>query len=335
MSKMSNILCGKNIVDNIKSALSLCRFAVTDSNVADLYPEFTEDAFVIPAGESNKNPQTLFSILSEMERRKIKRGDTVAAIGGGVTGDITGLAASLYMRGVDWVNVPTSLLAMVDAGIGGKTAIDYNGVKNLVGAFHAPSDIFISSHFLATLPEREWICGTGELIKTCMLSKQAYETFKAHAAGLQSHDPDEVFALIKTCVDIKNAVVKADLNEKNLRKILNVGHTIGHALESVDNYRLSHGEYVIKGMMTEIAMCKDIVDPKFYREIIATLKKYSAPPRTTAKSVVEKALLDKKNVGHTITVMLVAAPGDVMEVKMELEDFFNRYNDAVKELKTA
>ena len=330
---MSNIHCGKDLTSGVIDALGFCAFTVTDDNVARLYPELTKDVYVIPAGEASKTPETLFGVLAEMSNRRIKRGDRIAAVGGGVVGDLTGLAAALYMRGVEWTSIPTSLLAMVDSGIGGKTAVDFNGIKNLVGAFHMPRDIVISCEFLKTLPEREWLCGTGELIKTCLLSKDAYALLTDKLDGFIARDVDSVFALVDECVKIKNAVVESDPEEKNLRKILNVGHTVGHALESADGYKLSHGEYVLKGMLTELAMCKDLTDEAFYDEITRLLAGFTAPPRTTGKSVCEKALSDKKNTGDTITVMLPRAAGDILDVKIERADFMRRYDDALKELK--
>lgn len=330
---MSNIVCGKDVRANAERALSLCAFTVTDSNVAALYPQYTKEAFVFAAGEKSKTPQTLFSILEAMSKRGLKRGDCIAAVGGGVVGDITGLAAALYMRGIDWVNIPTTLLAMVDSGIGGKTAVDFNGIKNLVGAFHMPRDIVICAEFLRTLPEREWKCGMGELIKTCLLTEAAYSKLQEKKEGLFARDEGDVCELIDMCVAIKNAVVAADPTEKNLRKILNVGHTVGHALESLDGYKLSHGEYVIKGMMTEIAMCKDIADGEFYDDIIPLLKKFTSPPRTTGRAVCKKAAMDKKNEGNTVTVMLPKSPSEIVEVKMETADFLSRYDAALKELK--
>lgn len=330
---MSNILCGKNIEKDVKTALSLCAMTVTDSNLAKLYEPFTFGAYVIPAGENSKTPETLFKILEEMQRRKLKRGDRVAAFGGGVVGDITGFAAAIYMRGIKWTSIPTSLLAMVDSGIGGKTAVDFCGVKNLIGAFHEPEDIVINAAFLKTLPEREWLCGAGELIKTCMLDGDAYKTLREHLDGFKAHEPSDVYTLVKLCADIKNSVVKADLKESGLRKILNLGHTVGHALESLDGYKLSHGEYVLKGLMTEMTMCRDIIDESFYRETVPLLCSFTAPPRTTSKAVCEKASLDKKNEGDTITVMIPVSAGDVKEVKLNAADFINRYDDAIKELK--
>ena len=332
MDKVSNILCGKDLTEDAATAIKDCRFVVTDSNLASLYPELTSGAFVIPAGENSKRQSVLFNILSAMQKKGLKRSDRVCSVGGGVVSDITGLAAAMYMRGVEWVNIPTSLLAMVDAGIGGKTAINFNGVKNLVGAFHLPERIVISAIFLKTLPEREWLDGAGELIKTCLLTEDAYKTLNANLDGLKAKDIDKVYPLISLCVDIKNAVVKADPQEGGLRKILNVGHTVGHALESIEKYKLSHGEYVLKGMMTELTMCKDIVDNSFYREILPILRSFTNPPTAAASAVCRRSLSDKKNDANTISVMVPTSPGKVIEVKMRQDDYKSRYASALKEL---
>lgn len=328
----SKTVLGAERADIVKAVWG-CAFAVTDGNVAKLYPDVTEGAFVIEAGERSKTPETLFRILEAMHAKKLQRGDTVAAIGGGVVGDITGLAAALYMRGVAWVNVPTTLLAMVDAGIGGKTAVDLCNVKNLVGAFHEPREIYIDTGFLDTLPEREWVCGTGELVKTCLLRADAYDLLYAELGGFRAKKADSIDKLVRTCVGIKSDVVESDLTEKGLRKILNVGHTVGHALESIDGFRSSHGEYVMKGMLTEAAMCDDMIDKKFFGELCSMLGMYVSPPRTTAKAVCELAVSDKKNDGDTVTLMIPRAPGDIAEVRLTQEQFVSRYDDALRRLK--
>lgn len=330
---MSRIVYGKALEREIREAVEGCAFSVTDGNLARLYPELTKNSFVIAAGEKSKTPETLFSILSAMSDARLTRADRVAAIGGGVVGDITGLAAALYMRGIKWTSIPTSLLAMVDSGIGGKTAVDFRGVKNLVGAFHMPEDILISTHFLKTLPEREWLCGTGELVKTCILSEDAYARFKANADKVFSRDPEALFETVKLCVEIKNSVVEKDPTEKGLRKILNVGHTVGHALESLDGYRLSHGEYVIKGMLAEFAMFRDKMDAAFYSEIMPVLARFSSPPELAATDVAEKAMSDKKNSGGTVSVMIPRTAGEVNEIKVSKAEFAERYEAAREELK--
>ncbi len=330
---MSNIICGKHLSENVAAAVSTCAFTVTDTNLRALYPSYTQDAFAIVAGEKSKTTRTLESILSEMHRRGVKRGDRIAAFGGGVVGDITGLAAALYMRGIEWVNIPTSLLAMVDSSIGGKTAVDFDGVKNLIGAFHNPADIIINADFLNTLPDREWLCGDGELIKTCLLKETAFSALCDALTRVLAKDVEGVYPLVESAIRIKNAVVTADPEERDLRKILNIGHTVGHALESLDGYKLSHGEYVLKGMMTEAAMCEDLIDTQFYSGYIRLLKLFTRPPRTTSNAVCELALSDKKNVGSDVTVIVPTSPGKTAEVRMKPEQFKARYDAAIKELK--
>lgn len=332
---MTNLLYGVDVINDIKNALSGCALTVTDDNVAKLYPELTKDAYVIAAGEKSKSLDVAASLITEMSARRLKRTDTIAALGGGVVGDITGFAASVYMRGIDWINIPTTLLGMVDSSIGGKTAVDFGGVKNLIGTFHEPKSVLISYGFLETLYENDWICGYGELIKTCLLTEASYKLLRDGFEGLCEYDREVVYKLIEKCIEIKRAVVAADPKERGLRRILNVGHTVGHALESLDGYRLSHGDYVMKGMMTECAMCADIVDDDFYAQLISMLKRFTQPPRTSARSLVERAMTDKKNDGGTVAVMLPRAAGDILDVRISRSDFSERYDQALKELKKA
>ncbi|MBD5131457.1 MAG: 3-dehydroquinate synthase [Clostridiales bacterium] len=329
---VDNVILGAS-PDDVAFAIDSCDFVVTDSNVASIYPELSENAFVIPAGEKSKQQSVLFSIIGEMYSRGLTRGDRVAALGGGVVGDITGLAAALYMRGLEWINIPTTLLAQVDSGIGGKTAIDMFGVKNLVGAFYPPKKTFISYDFLDTLNDRERICGYGELIKTCLLKEDAYYDLLLNIPRLVTFERDTVYSLIEKAVAIKREVVKRDPKEKNLRAVLNVGHTVGHALESVDEYRLSHGEYVLKGMMTESAMFGDFVCRSFGDQLIRLCKLFTAPPHSTANSVVERAMGDKKNVGENITIMLPINAGDIVRLSVSVDEFAERYDIAIKQLR--
>ncbi|MCH5165925.1 MAG: 3-dehydroquinate synthase [Clostridiales bacterium] len=331
---MTNILHGLELTNEVMTALASCAFIVTDENVKRLYPSFTENAFVLSVGEKAKSPEILFSVLGEMNKRGLTRGDTVAAIGGGVTCDVTGLAAALYMRGIEWVSIPTTLLSMADAGIGGKTAVNFDGVKNLIGAFHAPSQTVISFEFTKTLSDREWLCGCGEIVKTCLLTEKSFDMLCDSVDSLKNRDESVVYKLVEKCIEIKNAVVTADPKEKGLRKILNVGHTVGHALESFDNYRLSHGEYIFKGMMAECAMCKDLIDEEYYVQLMRIFKAFTSPPKSSANAVYNYALKDKKNSNGFINIMLPASRGKVLNVMIEKADFISRYDNALKELKS-
>lgn len=331
---MTDIACGERLENAIAAALGECSLTITDVNVARLYPQFAGNAFVIAAGEKSKSPEVLFSIIEQMKRRNVKRGDKIAALGGGVIGDITGLAAALYMRGIDWICLPTTLLAMVDSGIGGKTAVDCCGEKNLVGAFHFPQRTIISYHFLETLDKREWMSGLGELIKTCLLTERAFAHLMANEDEIINRNSPAVHKLIAECVRIKKTIVAADPKEKGLRKILNVGHTVGHALEAADDYRLPHGEYVLKGMMTECAMCREYISSEYYSALIRLFSKLTSPPRTSVGAVVKYAQRDKKNTCG-ITLVLPMSIGELVELSMTERVFEHRYETALRELRQA
>lgn len=330
-----HIVFGSDKRREVRGALNSCALIVTDENLKRLYPDYTQNAFVISAGESSKDMNTVLSVIEEMSARSITRSDCVAAFGGGVVGDITGLAAALYMRGIDWVSVPTSLLAMVDSGIGGKTAVDFNGEKNLIGAFRIPKQTVISYDFTETLPAREWTCGIGEIVKTCLLTRDTFDYLLDAHGRLAAHERGTVYAFAEKCVAVKSQAVESDPTDKGLRRVLNVGHTVGHALESADGFKLTHGEYVMKGILTEITMFRDFTDKKFYMRIAGILNEFTTPPRTSGRSVLRYALHDKKNDGGKITVMLPVAPGEITEIETDADEFLRRYDRAVKELKPA
>lgn len=221
---------------------------VTDSNVDRLYGDaFARSLearyrrvgrFVIPAGEQSKTLETYASIVRAFARFGLDRGDIVHALGGGVVGDLAGFAAATYMRGVDIVQVPTTLLAMVDSSIGGKTGADIPEGKNLVGAFHKPVATVRDVAYLATLPEREMKNGYAEMVKMAVL-------FDASLVDLIRSDLPRA---IERCVELKEQVVAADFREGGRRKLLNLGHTFGHAIEKVSGYSVPHGEAVAMGM---------------------------------------------------------------------------------------
>lgn len=329
---IANNVIGRDLTREIENELAACDLVVTDGNVKRLYPELLKNAFAVPAGERNKNQNTLFDILRAMHEAGLKRTSRIAAVGGGVVGDMTGLAAALYMRGIEWVSIPTTLLAMVDSGIGGKTAVDFCGVKNLVGAFHSPVKTVASAHFLDTLPSREWLCGIGETVKTCLLDKDGYALLRKYGFSRENVKFD-AYELIRECVRIKTRVVELDPTENGLRKILNVGHTVGHALESADGYAASHGEYVAAGMLVEALMCKERVESGFFAELEAMLRKIATVPNISGETIARFASSDKKNTGGCISLMIVTSPGETAEVKLKPDEFVERYDAARETLK--
>lgn len=326
-------------IDMLHAVVGGAKLVVTDKNVKSLYGELLNTAYAMPAGEKTKNFDALSQILNVMSEQKLVRGDSVCVVGGGVVGDVAGLAAALYMRGIEYTFVPTTLLAVVDSSIGGKTAVNFDGVKNLVGAFYPPSAVYVCFDFLQTLGRRERLCGAGEMIKTCALTAGTYGLLKDNFDALtgfvngERFDDGKFYALVRACIDVKREVTERDPKEKSLRKILNVGHTVGHALESVNDYDKSHGEYVLMGMLVECAMLEEFVEPSFYVEFTGLVKKFVAPPKTSSGAVLSAAKRDKKNTENGITVMLPVNAGDICEVRLCADEFKIRYDRAVKELR--
>ena len=231
---------------------------VCDSNVEKLYREEAERrfspaaTFVFPAGEEHKTIDTVMALCRRAAELKLDRKCTFIALGGGVTGDLTGFAAAIYLRGVGVMQVPTTLLAMVDSSVGGKTAVDIPEGKNLVGAFHQPCRVVIDPGFLATLPGRELKNGLAEVVKTAVLGDAELFSLLEKSAGRLLEKPlDKTLCgeIIRRSCQVKAAIVAADAHEHGCRAFLNYGHTFGHALELLSNFRLAHGEGVALGML--------------------------------------------------------------------------------------
>ncbi|MDO5532214.1 3-dehydroquinate synthase family protein [Sutterella sp.] len=237
---------------------------ITDSNVGPLYAEAVTAALgkacagviTIPAGEPSKTPAELVRALEELAAMRLTRKDVVIALGGGVIGDLAGLAAALYMRGIRCLQIPTSLLAMVDSSVGGKTAVDLKAGKNLMGVFAQPVGVLIDPEAMKTLPVREISCGWGEIIKYGGLSTDVLEIVTHELAqnreAVRKDEPVTVpypsVELIAASIEVKRRIVEEDEKESGSRRLLNLGHTVGHAVETASDYRLSHGASVAIGM---------------------------------------------------------------------------------------
>ena len=304
-------------------------FTVTDSNVYRIYRGIFADEFedkgqvyVLPAGEGSKNCNRLFDILKAMLGAGLMRNCTVFAVGGGVVGDIAGLAASLYMRGVNLVQVPTTLLSQVDSSVGGKTAVDLCGVKNIVGTFYQPQTVVADPMFLSTLPAREIRCGLGEIIKYGALDAAIYRKLVANGGRLK--DPAFLTGIIGDCIACKAEIVRRDERESGLRKTLNLGHTTGHAFELYYKRR-SHGEFVLAGMYYElyIAVKKGICAPGYARSLIGLIKKViNIPMPDDAGRACAAAGHDKKNVrSGEIAMVVPASEGSVRELRLPQEEY--------------
>ena len=329
-SRSYDILIGRGILAGlggfIRPLLGNCRLAVlTDSNVDVLYGnaimEYLNAAgynackYVIPAGEASKCADTLLAFLNFMAAEQLTRSDAVVAFGGGVVGDLGGLSASLYLRGVKYVQVPTTLLAAVDSSVGGKTAIDIPAGKNLVGSFYQPSLVCCDTALMDTLPKDIYRDGCAEVIKYGMiLDAELYKTL--HTLPF---DREEVVA---RCVEIKRDVVQQDEFDNGIRGLLNFGHTFGHAIEKLSNFAVSHGEAVAKGMVIAARIAPlcglcDVAD-----ELSALLAQYGFDITRpySANEVYDALLTDKKRRGGNISVVLPRSVGDCTLVSLLVEE---------------
>ncbi len=291
-------------------------FVLTDSNVFSLYSAWFEiwfsgtEIFVLEAGEEYKNFHSLYAILEKMTEAGLHRTSRLFAVGGGVVGDIGGLAAALYMRGISCVQIPTTLLAQVDSSVGGKTAVDLGGVKNVVGAFYQPQEVLVDPTFLKTLPQREIKCGVGEIVKYAALNGEIFDLLEENTDKLTELSFLET--LIVACIRHKANVVQVDEKENGERRSLNVGHTTGHAIELASG--LSHGESVLYGMRFEtlMAMQYGVCEKAYGERLLAIVDKAiaQAPQDNVDFSNIEKdaqkARSDKKNTEDGKINMVVA-----------------------------
>jgi len=312
-SKNYDVIIGTNLLNTLGQQLlkvlnKPCKVAIiSDSNVWPLHGFTAETAlcnagfsvihFVFPAGEISKNADTYFQILNFLAENHITRSDAVLALGGGVPGDMTGFAAATYLRGIRYIQVPTTLLAMVDSSVGGKTAIDLPTGKNLVGAFYQPDLVLCDLNTLHTLPESIFCDGCAEVIKYGVLYDRVLFDHLS-AKGLR-FDRE---AVIARCVELKRDVVAKDEFDTGARQKLNLGHTIGHGIEAQSNFAITHGQAVAIGMaIVAKAGCKAI-----YEELCSVLRAFKLPTLTvfSAHQLYTSALSDKKRTGGTVNLIV-------------------------------
>lgn len=325
----------KNAGELIKNVTTASKaFVITDTNVGKLYADtvisslkengFDADLFVYEAGEKSKNLNTISQMYSRMADFNMSRKDIVVALGGGVCGDMAGFAASTYMRGINFVQIPTSLLAQVDSSVGGKTGVDITQGKNLVGAFHQPILVIIDPDTLKTLPEYYINDGMAEVIKYgCIKDSGLFKTLEDENAL------DIIDDVIERCVSIKRDVVNRDEKEAGERMLLNFGHTLGHSLEKIYNFDgLSHGQAVAIGMVmiTRASEKAGLTEKGSLERIVDLCKKYNLPVSDTAdiKEIAKYCASDKKVSGAGVNLVLLKKIGESFIRKTplgELEDF--------------
>ena len=296
-----------------------CRLCVvTDDNVAPLYLSelvaslessgFSTLSFVIPHGESSKSTDSLVSLLEFMAENRLTRADAVVALGGGVVGDLSGFASAVYLRGIPFIQVPTTLLAMVDSSVGGKTAVDLRAGKNLAGAFHQPSLVLCDPRTLSTLSPEIFSDGCAEVIKYSVINDRPF--FELLKGGIR----ENLEEVIARCVENKATVVEGDEFDRGSRQLLNLGHTVGHAIELCSCLSISHGSAVAMGMVivTRAAVALGLCPDSDLSDLIAMLHGEHLPTdcEFSAAQLADAALSDKKRMGKVITLVVPFGIGD-------------------------
>ncbi len=317
-SKEYDVHIGSGFLDSVGEMIAEikrpCRAViVSDDNVYSLYGEkvksslekngFSPCEYVFPHGENSKSIENFIKIQEFCAENNITRTDLFVALGGGVTGDLTGFVASTYLRGVDFVQIPTTVLAMVDSSVGGKTAINLNAGKNLCGAFYQPIAVFADCETLGTLPDETFNEGCAEIIKYGMILDADFLTF------LKDNDIREnIEYVIKRCVEIKRDVVDHDEFEKGERKLLNFGHTIGHAIEKCSNLTISHGNAVAIGMVIATKGAFELgLSYDDYSDVLVPLLQKNNLPTTchfSAEELYKVSLTDKKRSRDVISLIV-------------------------------
>lgn len=335
-SKEYDVIIGENILSSLgKRCVSLFgkgrAVIVTDSNVAPLWlakaKTSLEEAgievleFIFPAGEDSKNKETLFDLIEFMAENRLTRSDFAVALGGGVAGDMVGLASSLYLRGIEFVQVPTTLLAAVDSSVGGKTAVNLKSGKNLMGAFYQPTLVLCDTLTLGTLPENIFADGMAEVIKYGVIfDKDLFD--KVSSGDVKS----DIESIIARCVELKRDVVAKDEFDKGDRQLLNFGHTMAHSIEKLSNFEISHGSAVAIGMViaAKASFSLGWSDEDCTQKIIDANKNNNLPVECdfSPKDLADIALSDKKRSGGTINFVIPKVMGECILKKIPIEDLY-------------
>lgn len=317
---------------NIKER-KLC--IVADSTTAELYgTELKEilketctyvSMFVFPAGEVNKTLNTVRDLYEHLILEKFDRKDMLVALGGGVVGDLTGFAAATYLRGIGFIQIPTTLLSQVDSSIGGKTGVDFDAYKNMVGAFHMPRLVYMNLNVLKTLPDRQFACGMGEIIKHGLIQDSDYlEKLSTYQREIREKNYAALLWMVAGSCKVKRHVVEEDPTEQGIRAWLNFGHTIGHSVEKLKDFTLCHGECVAIGCAAAAWMSwkRGLISEKEKETAEQLLLDYQLPVRVKGlkpEDVVKTTKLDKKMDAGKVKFVLLKKIGEAF-VTRDVED---------------
>ena len=308
---------------------------VTERRVASYYLEEVKsilegrcakvEVYIFQEGEASKNLSTVDNLYHFLITHEFDRKDMLVALGGGVVGDLTGFAAATYLRGIDFIQVPTSLLAQVDSSIGGKTGVDFRAYKNMVGAFHQPRLVYMNTSTLSSLNTRLFNSGFGEILKHGLIKDASYfQWLKDNIEKIAALDSGYLEEMIYRSCEIKRKVVENDPTEKGERAQLNFGHTLGHAIEKQMNFELYHGECVVLGMIAALNICveRGTITKEEYDDIYNTFKAYNFPmtvDKTTIDEVIAASKNDKKMDGTKVKFILLKKVGEAY-IDMTVDD---------------
>lgn len=323
-----DIVVGNDLLDEVRSYLENHKFKklflITDETVGSLYlkkilyylSEFHIKVYAIKPGEESKNIETVLNIYNELVSYGYNRESLIISFGGGVVGDIAGFIAATYMRGIKYIQIPTTLLAQVDSSIGGKVGIDFKGYKNMIGSFYFPEKTFTDISFLATLEKQEITSGLGEIMKYGLIKEyDFFEYVKENLNRIYKVESEILLKVVEKSIQIKSEIVKKDKKDTGIRRTLNFGHTIGHSIEALYGFkRLNHGESVILGMIYEsyIAMEMGLIEHDYFQEIFSVLSKLVEPFKFTKEEIdilLKIMLHDKKNKDQNIVFVLPVGKG--------------------------
>ena len=341
-----DVIVGKNILNEVgklcADVIAPCRVCiVTDDTVAGLYlgvvdaamrsEGFETVSFVFPHGESSKNTSTFVELLEFLASSGFSRSDCLVALGGGVVGDLCGFAAAVFMRGIKFIQIPTTLLAAVDSSVGGKTAVDLKAGKNLAGAFYQPVRVICDPATLDTLPPETFADGCAEVIKYGIINDR--EFFELLGRGIRENIED----IIARCVANKRDIVESDEFDTGCRQLLNLGHTVGHAVELLSDFTVTHGAAVAIGtvVITRAAVACGYCPSEDLDLIIETLKNAGLPTKCDfgAEELATAALADKKRTGEYITLILPYSIGDSRLVKIPVNELCSLISKGLSEEK--
>ena len=313
-SNLAQVMKEEGLVDR-----KIC--IVTDSNVGPLYEESVRQVlsevssdisvFTFEAGEKNKNLNTVSALYQVLIKNGLDRKSLLVALGGGVVGDLTGFGAATYLRGIDFIQVPTTLLAQVDSSVGGKTGVDFQQYKNMVGAFHQPRLVYMNLSTLSSLPAEQFACGMGEILKTGLICDGDFFRYVCcEQKEIKKLDMKQIAIMVRRCCEIKAGVVERDPKEQGERALLNLGHTVGHAVEKLKNFTLPHGQCVGVGLVAAayLSMKRGLLTREEYQEICQGCSDYDLPVHVEgliSEEVLSATKKDKKmEQGHIRFILM-------------------------------